>query len=189
MDKDNLIFDWANNGPHPADAKPATIQLVDETLRDGLQCPSVTEPSLDEKIELVHLMNDLGIDCADIGLPGASDVARAHIMALAEEMTSLNITPNVACRTMISDIEPVAEMSQKLGQPIEVCAFIGSSPIRAYAENWDLDHMEKLVRESVCFAKSHDLPVMFVTEDTVRSTPEILSRLNGAAIEEGAARL
>lgn len=189
MDKDKLIFDWANNGPHPANAKPATIQLVDETLRDGLQCPSVTEPSLDEKIELVHLMNDLGIDCADIGLPGAGDVARAHIMALAEEMTSLNITPNVACRTMISDIEPVVEMSQKLGQPIEVCAFIGSSPIRAYAENWDLDHMEKLVRESVRFAKSHDLPVMFVTEDTVRSTPEILSRLNGAAIEEGADRL
>ncbi|MBC8369891.1 MAG: 2-isopropylmalate synthase [Planctomycetes bacterium] len=189
MDKNKLIFDWANNGPHPADKKPSSIALVDETLRDGLQCPSVSDPSLDDKIKLVHLMNDLGIDCADIGLPGAGEVAREHIMTLANEMLSLNISPNVACRTMVSDIEPVVNMSQQLGQPIEVCAFIGSSPIRAYAENWDLERMEKMVRDAVRFAKSNNLPVMFVTEDTVRSTPEILSRLNSAAIDEGADRL
>lgn len=189
MDKNKLIFDWANNGPHPADAKPKSIALVDETLRDGLQCPSVSEPSLDDKIKLVHLMDDLGIECADIGLPGAGFGAREHILALAREMTSLKIVPNVACRTMIDDIKPVVEMSQQLGEPIEVCAFIGSSPIRAYAENWDLDRMEKMVRDAVRFAKVNNLPVMFVTEDTVRSTPEILSRLNGAAIDEGADRL
>ncbi|MFT7517725.1 MAG: isopropylmalate/homocitrate/citramalate synthase [Myxococcota bacterium] len=189
MDKNKLIFDWANNGPHPADAKPKSIALVDETLRDGLQCPSVSEPSLDQKIKLVHMMDDLGIECADIGLPGAGPTAREHIYALAREMSSLKIVPNVACRTMIDDIKPVVEMSQKLGEPIEVCAFIGSSPIRAYAENWDLARMEKMVRDAVRFAKDNGLPVMFVTEDTVRSTPEILGRLNGAAIDEGADRL
>lgn len=189
MENNELIFDWANNGPHPADVKPASIALVDETLRDGLQCPSVSDPSLDDKINLVHLMNDLGIGYADIGLPGAGDVAREHIMALAKEMLSLNISPNVACRTVIGDIEPVVEMSQQLGEPIEVCAFIGSSPIRAYAENWDLERMEKMVRDAVRFAKGNNLPVTFVTEDTVRSTPEILSLLNGVAIDEGADRL
>lgn len=189
MDKDQLIFDWSAKGPFPSERKPEKLALVDETLRDGLQCPSIKEPSLDDKIKLIHLMNDLGIDSADIGLPGAGESAREQILLLAEEMNSLNIKPNVACRTIVADIEPVVEMSHKIGKAIEVCAFIGSSPIRAYAEDWELSRMETFVKDSIRFAKKHELPVMFVTEDTVRSTPEILKRLNGVAINEGADRL
>jgi len=187
--RDELIYDWAGVGPHHEPPPAGKVMLDDETLRDGLQCPSVTEPPLEKKIQLIHLMDELGIDTADIGLPGAGSNAREHILALAKEMRGLTITPNVACRTMVTDIEPIVDMVQEVGAPIEVCAFIGSSPIRAYAENWDLERMVKMVRDAVRFAKSHDLPLMFVTEDTVRSTPEILSALNGAAIDEGADRL
>ena len=189
MEREDLIYDWAGVGPHHEPPPAGKVMLDDETLRDGLQCPSVTEPSLAKKIELIHLMEELGIDTANIGLPGAGNHARDHILALAKEMVPMNITPNVACRTVISDLEPVVDMVQEIGAPIEVCAFIGSSPIRAYAENWDISRMVQMVRDAVRFAKSHDLPLMFVTEDTVRSTPEILSALNGAAIDEGADRL
>ncbi len=189
MERENLIYDWAGVGPHHEPPPAGKVMLDDETLRDGLQCPSVKDPSLDKKIQLVHLMNELGINSADIGLPGAGSNAREHILAIAKEMKPLRITPNVACRTMISDIEPVVDMVQEVGAPIEVCAFIGSSPIRAYAENWDIKKMVGLVRDAVRFAKKNDLPLMFVTEDTVRSTPEILDQLNGAAIDEGADRL
>ncbi|MCP4091982.1 MAG: 2-isopropylmalate synthase [Planctomycetes bacterium] len=189
MERENLIYDWAGVGPHHEPPPAGKVMLDDETLRDGLQCPSVKDPTLDKKIELVHLMNDLGINSADIGLPGAGRNAREHILAIAKEMKPLRITPNVACRTMIADIEPVVDMVQQTGAPIEVCAFIGSSPIRAYAENWDIKKMVQLVRDAVRFAKKNDLPLMFVTEDTVRSTPEILDQLNGAAIDEGADRL
>ncbi|MHC4379839.1 MAG: 2-isopropylmalate synthase, partial [Planctomycetota bacterium] len=189
MERDELIYDWAGVGPHHEPPPAGKVMLDDETLRDGLQCPSVSDPPLEKKIELIHLMDELGIDTADVGLPGAGNNARAHIMALAKEMLPLNITPNVACRTMVGDIEPIVDMVQKVGAPIEVCAFIGSSPIRAYAENWDIERMVQMVRDAVRFAKSNDLPLMFVTEDTVRSTPEILSALNGAAIDEGADRL
>jgi 2-isopropylmalate synthase len=134
-------------------------------------------------------MDSLGINSADIGLPGAGEVAREHIKALATEMVGLNITPNVACRTVVSDIEPVVEMSQEVGTPIEVCAFIGSSPIRAYTEGWNLERMVNNVQDSIRFAKQNGLPVMFVTEDTMRATPEILTTLYGAAIDEGADRL
>ncbi|MCX8228900.1 MAG: 2-isopropylmalate synthase [Planctomycetota bacterium] len=185
----DLIFDWGAFGPHEFPAPKKPVQLDDETLRDGLQCPSVQDPSLQEKLELIHLMNDLGIDTADIGLPGAGDTAREHILALSKEMVSLNITPNVACRTVVGDIEPVVNMVQEIGEPIEVCAFIGSSPIRAYAESWDLERMVNHVRDAVRFGTENQLPIMFVTEDTVRSTPEILSTLFGAAIEEGAQRI
>jgi len=189
VERSELIYDWEAHGPNHLPSPKAKVMLDDETLRDGLQCPSVVDPPLDLKVELIHLMDQLGIDTADIGLPGAGPNAREHILHLAREMQSLNIKPNVACRTVVSDIEPVADMMQELGSPIEVCAFIGSSPIRAYAESWDLDRMEKNVREAVGFGTRNGIPVMFVTEDTVRSTPETLTRLFDAALEEGAARL
>lgn len=189
MERGELIYDWEAHGPNHLPSPRGKVMLDDETLRDGLQCPSVVEPTLEQKVELVGLMDQLGIDTADIGLPGAGPNAREHIRTIAREMQSLTITPNVACRTVVSDIEPVAEMVQELGTPIEVCAFIGSSPIRAYAEDWDLERMERNVRDAVGFATRNGLPVMFVTEDTVRSTPETLTRLFDAALEEGAKRL
>ena len=126
MESKNLIYDWAGVGPHHEPPPAGKVMLDDETLRDGLQCPSVMDPPLDKKIELVHLMEALGINSANIGLPGAGANARDHILAIAKEMKPLRITPNVACRTMISDIEPVVDMVQQSGAPIEVCAFIGS---------------------------------------------------------------
>ncbi len=189
MERSELIYDWEEHGPRKLPDPEFPVQLDDETLRDGLQCPSVVDPPLDKKLELVHLMDKLGINTADIGLPGAGAHAREHILTLAREMASLSITPNVACRTVVSDIEPVVDMTQEVGAPIEVCAFIGSSPIRAYAESWDLERMLTSVREAVGFAHRNGLPVMFVTEDTVRSTPETLRALFLTALEEGADRV
>ncbi len=184
-ERDGLIHDWNDESTEGF----GEILLVDETLRDGLQSPSALDPNLDTKIELVHLMDKLGIDTANVGLPGAGDRARDHILGLANEMKGLNITPNVACRTMIGDIEPAAEIQQKVGAPVEVCAFIGSSPIRFYTENWEVEKMVQLSSEAVAFAVKEDMPVMFVTEDTTRANPETLRALYGAAIDAGAKRL
>ena len=184
VDQNDLIYDW--NEPLPQTGK---VQFDDETLRDGLQSPSARDPELDEKVRLIHLMDQLGIDSADIGLPGASERAREHIRVLVEEMSKLSITPNVACRTMISDIEPAVEMSQATGQAIEVCSFIGSSPIRQYAENWELDKMLELTRNAIEFIDKNNLPSMFVTEDTTRANPDTVRALYTTAIEAGAKRI
>lgn len=184
VDKAGLIHDW-----NECEVPSFDIQFDDETLRDGLQSPSARDPELSEKIELVHLMDALGIDTADIGLPGASAKAREHILTLCEEMKGLAITPNVACRTLISDIAPAAEVQQKVGAPVEVCAFIGSSPIRQYAEGWELDSMLKLVREAIEFCTKEGLPSMFVTEDTTRAHPDAVRALYTTAIEAGAKRI
>jgi 2-isopropylmalate synthase len=185
--EEELIYDW--NLVEDSPTHPVAPMFVDETLRDGLQSPSVRDPELDEKIELVRLMDRLGIHSADIGLPGAGDRAREHISALCREMQQLSIKPNVACRTLISDIEPAANLAQELGQPIEICTFIGSSPIRQYAEGWKIEDMVELTRKAVSFAVSHDLPCMFVTEDTTRARPEHIRALYTAAIEAGAKRI
>lgn len=184
-----LIHDWNLTGGR---FRPVgSLQFDDETLRDGLQSPAASDPTLDQKIELVELMDRIGIHTANLGLPGAGGRPREDILRLAQHIASrkLRIGANVACRTVVGDIEPVVDMSQKAGIPIEVCAFIGSSYIRQYAEDWTLDRMLQNTQEALSFAQKHSLPVMYVTEDTTRARPKTLETLYTAAIELGARRL
>jgi 2-isopropylmalate synthase len=190
MNERELIHDWNEAGERWA--KPAfRIQFDDETLRDGLQSPSVRSPAIEDKLAALHLMERLGIDTADIGLPGAGPHVVQDVARLAQEIATakLAIRANCAARTLRHDITPVIEISQKAGIPIEVCAFIGSSPIRQYAENWTVDLMAEHTEDAVSYAVSHGLPVMYVTEDTVRARPETLRRLFLTAIRAGATRL
>jgi isopropylmalate/homocitrate/citramalate synthase len=185
-----LIYDWnvAGNGyPH----RDRPVEFDDETLRDGLQSPSVRDPDIATKIRLVHLMEQLGIHTDDVGLPGAGPRAVADITALCQEIIDarLRITPNCAVRTVKSDITALIQISQRVGMPIEACTFIGSSPIRQYAEEWTLDHVLKLTEDAVSYAVANGLPVMFVTEDTCRATPDTITRLYKTAISAGAKRV
>ncbi|HUP01952.1 MAG TPA: LeuA family protein [Gemmatimonadota bacterium] len=187
---DDLIYDWNAEGGDLV--RPAqSIEFDDETLRDGLQSPSVKDPSIDVKIEILHLMDRLGIHTANIGLPGAGPRAAADVTRLAREIADagLSIGANCAARTLKADIDPVVEISQRAGIPIECCTFIGSSPIRQYAEGWELDWIVKTSEEAVSYAVGQGVPVMYVTEDTTRARPTALERLYTAAIEAGAARI
>src|SRR5437868_14337339 len=147
--------------------------MNDETLRDSLQNPSVYDPSIEEKIEILHLMETLGIDSVNIGLPGAGPRAAAHTEALAQEIATnrMKIRPNCAARTHENDIRPIIEISQRVGISIEASTFLGSSPIRRLVEDWTTDHLQRTVEHAVSFAVRHGLPAMFVTEDTVRTDP------------------
>src|SRR5574342_101843 len=191
MDERELIYDWNRAGGEAFDWSRARVDLNDETLRDGLQSPSVRDPSLEVKKRLLHLMADLGIVAADIGLPGAGPRVVEQVRVLAKEIrdAKLPIAPNCAARTVIADIEPVVRISQEIGIPIEAATFIGSSPIRQYAEDWTLDRILAATEEAVTFAVRQGLPVMYVTEDTTRAKPETLKRLYGTAIDCGATRI
>lgn len=186
---EDLIHDWNRTDGAFAPSRP--LQFDDETLRDGLQSPAVSDPNLEQKIDLVERMDRLGIHTANVGLPGAGGRPREDIFKLARHIADqkLSIGVNVACRTVVSDIEPVVEMTQRAGIPIEVCAFIGSSYIRQFAEDWTLERMLQNTRDALAFAQKHDLPVMYVTEDTTRARPETLRALYSEAIELGARRL
>ncbi len=182
-----LIYDWNRT----SETVTRLVMLDDETLRDGLQSPSVRAPSIEQKIRLLHLMNDLGIDTADIGLPGAGPQVMADVERLAREIVAsrLAIRPNCAARTLEADIKPIVEIAQRVGVAIECCAFIGSSPIRRYAEGWTIDQLRGRTEEAVSFAVKEGLPVLYVTEDTTRADPETLRLLYRTAIQAGAARV
>ena len=93
-------------------------------------------------------MDALGIDTADIGLPGAGPKVARDVERLARAIADgrLTIRANCAARTMVADIKPIAEIQQRTGVPIECGAFIGSSPIRQYAEGWTLDYLQQVHR-------------------------------------------
>ena len=183
----SLIHDWNRAGA----TTPREVQLDDETLRDGLQSPSVNCPTIEQKLEILHLIDRLGIDTADIGLPGAGPHVVKDVERLAREIVDqrLKVRANCAARTVIADIKPVVEISQRVGMPIECCMFIGSSPIRQYAEGWSLDQLLKLTEEAITFAVREGLPAMYVTEDTTRADPDTLRQLYSTAIRAGASRV
>jgi 2-isopropylmalate synthase len=186
-DRQALIHDWNQSG-RPGSFVKKPVYLNDETLRDGLQSPTVHDPSIEDKIHILHMMDGLGIQMADIGLPGAGPRAQADVLALAGEIAKnkLKIQPNCAARTTIHDIEPILDVSQKTGIPIVAATFIGSSLIRQYVENWTIDDLLRRTEEAVTYTVQHGLPSMYVTEDTTRAFPDAIKALYTTAIRAGA---
>lgn len=190
-DINQLIFNWNSQREFPfANIKPG-FHLADETLRDGLQSPSIKDPHIDKKIELLHIMGKLGIQAIDLGLPGAGARAVEDITRLAQEIKDqdLGMAMFAAVRTHPADIKPLIEISQKVGVAIEAAAFIGSSPIRQYAEGWSIADIVGKSTEAIKLAVDNNLPVMYVTEDTTRAKPQDIRALYTAAIEAGARRI
>jgi 2-isopropylmalate synthase len=181
-----LANDWNSH-----QGKREAPQLLDETLRDGLQSPSVRDPPIEAKLQLVHKMVELGIDAATIGIPCARARQRDDVTRIAREIADCNlpIVASCAARTRVEDIVPIIDVSQRVGISIEVAIFIGSSPLRQYVDGRSLDDLKRLTERAVQFAAMHELPVMFITEDTTRSTPDALRQLYGAAIRSGADRI
>lgn len=190
MQKKELIYDWNEHGIKP-EAPKKKIEFDDETLRDGIQSPTITEPSIKDKIRILHLMETLNIHSADIGLPGAGPRVAQDVSVLAREIkdNKMNIKASCAARTVEADITPVIDISQQTGIPICVDMFIGSSSIRRYAEDWSIERMIKNTEGAVKLAKKYNLPVMYVTEDTTRANPEMLRTLFKTAMENGADRI
>jgi len=187
MQRNDWIYDW--NLASPPAIRPGTrVLLDDETLRDGLQNPSVHDPSIEDKIEILHLMESLGIDSVNIGLPGAGARAAAAAEALAREIAAnrMRIRPNCAARTVEADIRAIVEISQRVGLAIEAATFLGCSPLRRLVEDWTVEHLERTTEKAVKLVVESGLPCMYVTEDTVRTDPETVKRVYSVAIGNGA---
>jgi hypothetical protein len=186
----DIIYDW-NTRDAAVPLVPPGFSLFDETLRDGIQSPSVHDPSIEDKLQIVHLLDQLGIEYLDLSLPGAGPRALEDGVRLVKEIADckLRIRPACAARTHLNDIRPIAEIAQRTGVAVEVMTFIGSSPIRLYAEDWDEARMLKLSAEAIDFSVQNGLPCTYVTEDTTRARPEMLASLFKNALDHGSQRL
>mgnify|MGYP001391072869 FL=1 len=194
MENNKLIYDW-NVVDYEINRNPANhphgVWFDDETLRDGLQSPSARNPTIEQKTELLSYMEKLGIQKVDLGLPGAGPFHREHINAMISHIIENNyqIRPGAAVRTLMNDIEPLVEMQENHGIPIQASAFLGTSPIRQYTEGWTMDKLISTMEKAVSYAVENEVPVMFVTEDTTRSKPDDVKAIYQRAMELGVRRL
>jgi 2-isopropylmalate synthase len=190
---EELIYDWNNRnrlGPiSPLHTK--RLSFFDETLRDGIQSPSVRDPAIEVKKEILALTASLGIDAVDLGLPGAGARAVEDVTALIDfaESAKLGIEYACAARTHRNDIDAIAKIAEHVGKPITVYAFLGSSPIRLFAENWTVELLLERTIMAADLCRERGLPMTFVTEDTTRTPPVILDKLFRAAVDHGVTRL
>ncbi|MED5258052.1 MAG: LeuA family protein [Candidatus Thermoplasmatota archaeon] len=194
MNERELIYDWniidyeiqRDSANHPHD-----VWFDDETLRDGLQSPSARNPTIEQKIELIDYMERLGIQKVDLGLPGAGPFHVSHIDSMLTHMgeNGYDLRPGCAVRTVVGDIEPLVDLQAKHERQIQASAFLGTSPIRQFAEGWTMERILSTAEKAVTFAVDNDIPVMFVTEDTTRSKPEEIKAVYTRAIELGADRI
>lgn len=188
--KSSTPYDW-NRAREVAKLLRPGVTFQDETLRDGIQNPSVIDPSTKDKVELIHLMDQLGIHFVNVGLPAASTRNFEDSEIACREIVSakLAIRPVMAARTVVSDVRPIAEIQQRVGLPVTAYAFIGTSEIRKLAESWDLSSIVARSTEAIEFARKEGVEVAYVTEDTTRARPETLRTIWKSAIEHGATRL
>jgi 2-isopropylmalate synthase len=187
--RDELIHDW--NLGDASERPKHRLEFDDETLRDGLQSPSVFSPPIEKKIEILHEIAALGIDSVNLGLPGAGPHAVKDVTALAQEIAQgrVKIEANCAARTLEADIAPIADIQQRTGVPIETAIFLGCSPIRQLVEEWDVKKLLQLTIDACEFCNRNGLKIMYVTEDTTRTPPDLVKQLYTAAIEHGAQRI
>ena len=188
LQDEEIIYD-CNRLNAPVSTRRRPVELFDETLRDGCQSPSVKDPSLEDKLALLHRMDELGIAWCDVGMASNGAGRRAEIARLLQEIdrSRLRLRPVIIARTVIDpDITAAAELVQRTGVPARVYLFIGSSPIRRWAEGWDLDFVLRQTVESIAFAVKEGLDVGYATEDTTRTDPDTVAALFGAAVEAGA---
>jgi 2-isopropylmalate synthase len=185
-----LVHDW-NAGPGARAERVRPLAFLDESLRDGLQSPSVSNPPVAHKARLLHLMSALGIGAADLGLPGAGARAAAEIETLCREIAAsrLGVAPACAARTTDEDLLPALEIMQRVGAPLEIMMFMGASPVRRHVEGWTLEQLLRRADACIALAVRAGAPVTFVTEDTTRSHPDDLKRLYRAAVRAGASRV
>ncbi len=192
-----IPFDWNTTTSAGAAAPslyggiPASTVVVDETLRDGLQNASGVNPPIAYKVDLLHAMAKIGAGVVSVGLPaaGAQYAADTHLLCREIASAKLPLIATAAARTVVADVEGIARAADRAGISIEVYAFIGSSSIRAMVEGWSIDFLVGNVTSSAEAARRAGLPFCLVTEDTTRSSPDMLRPLYRAAIDAGARRI
>jgi 2-isopropylmalate synthase len=167
------------------------VKVVDETLRDGLQNATGLQPPIERKIDLLHAMERIGVDVVSVGLPAAGLRMAEDGYLLCREIVraKLPLVPTAAARTVASDVHAIARVAERAGLPIEVYAFIGSSPIRHDVEGWSQEFLVQAITTSTRAAVAAGLPFCLVTEDTTRARPDMLAVLFRAAVDAGASRL
>ncbi len=182
LEKDGLIANYNMLEESKTEFLPEEVWIWDETLRDGEQTPGVFL-TLDEKIELAKLMDEMGVAVIAAGFPAVSRSEKDTIKQISSENLGLSVA--APARAMRSDVDACLECEVD-----EIPIFIASSNLHLkYKLRMTREQVVEAVADSVSYAKDHGVVVDFITEDSSRTEIEFLIELHKVAIEAGADKI
>jgi len=166
----------------PASAKDRVI-IFDTTMRDGEQAPGASM-SLDEKLELAKILEEMGVDVIEAGFPIASNGDFESVRRIAEIVTN-SIVCGLA-RASVADIERAAE-AIKPAKRGRIHTFISTSPShRDHILRMTPEDVIEQITGSVTLARNLCGDVEWSAQDATRTERDVLRRCVEAAIRAGA---
>jgi len=146
------------------------IEIHDATLRDGEQTPGVVF-SVDDKIRIAEMLNEVGIERIEAGMPAVSENDYKAIKSITKR--NLNSKIYTFARAMKKDIDMAVETGAH-GVVIEVP--IGYPKLK-YQFNWTWENVLEKSVDCINYAKSQGLHTVYFPYDTTRARDEDLSNL------------
>jgi 2-isopropylmalate synthase len=181
MSEDILVHNYNLEARLPR-KMPERVVFWDETLRDGEQTPGVYY-TLEEKVRLAKMLDDIGVDILNCGIPAISPGEVAAVKAIAKEGLA-HASVLGACRTVQSDIDACLKADVD-----EVSPFIAISDVHLkFKLKKTREEAIEMAVKAVEYAKSHGLKTTIVTEDTVRADLDVVQTLYNRCIDAGADR-
>ena len=164
-------------------SKQDRVLIFDTTLRDGEQSPGATM-TLNEKIEIAGILDDMGVDIIEAGFPIASEGDFEAVTEIAKA------APNaVICglaRASFTDIDRCWDAVKNAAQP-RIHTFIGTSPLhREFQVRMGMDEMAQKIHDTVAHARNLCDNVQWSPMDATRTEDDYLCRVCEIAIKAGA---
>lgn len=158
------------------------VLIFDTTLRDGEQSPGATM-TLEEKLQIATLLDEMGVDIIEAGFPIASDGDFEAVTAIARQTRSAVICG--LARANFKDIDRCWEAVRHAKRP-RIHTFIGTSPLHRAIPNLDMDQMAERIHETVSHARNLCDNVQWSPMDATRTEHDYLCRTVEIAIKAGA---
>lgn len=158
---------------------PKHIEIHDATLRDGEQTPGIVL-SHEDKIEIAKLLDSIGIDRIEAGMPAVS----ADDKEAVKEIASLGLKSRIFtfARAKREDIDMTVECGAH-GVIIEIPT---SEPKLKYQfPKWTEEDVINISTDIVSYSKDKGLETVFFGYDTTRANWEFLMRLYDSVISKG----
>lgn len=183
LEKAGLAVNYNKLKETKPDSLPSEVHIWDETLRDGEQTPGVAL-TIDEKIEIAKLLDDIGVSIVAVGFPAVSKEEKRSVTAVAKEGLK-NAIVAAPARAVISDIDACIDAGVS-----EVPIFIATSDFRLkYQLRMTREEMLERLAQCVEYGKDHGLIVDYIAEDSTRSDIDFLCTAYRQAIDAGADKI
>ena len=161
---------------------PEKVCIWDETLRDGEQSPTVYL-TLEEKIHLAKLLDEIGVKMIAVGFPAVSDSEKKIVKTIVNEDCKNAVILGIA-RPKEEDINACIEADLS-----EIVVFMPISPIFRKTLKQSPEEQLEQIKSAILYAKDNGLKVNWVSEDGTRCDFEHLKNVSQTAINSGAERI